>query len=94
VLPEALSARVQAHFGELTDPRHSEETYPLLNMVMIAVCAVIRGADDFVSSAHSGRLKSNSFGRFLNLGAGITSHDRFNAILGAIKPAEFESCLC
>ena len=31
--------------------------------------------------------------RFLDLRSGIPSHDRFNAILAAIKPAEFEKCL-
>ena len=33
------------------------------------------------------------FAKFLDLISGIPSHDRFNAILAAIKPAEFEKCL-
>ncbi|VAX39545.1 Mobile element protein [hydrothermal vent metagenome] len=33
------------------------------------------------------------FETFLDLSNGIPSHDRFNAILAAIKPAEFEKCL-
>ena len=37
--------------------------------------------------------KRNWLEKFLDLGAGIPSHDRFNAILAAIKPAEFERCL-
>jgi predicted transposase YbfD/YdcC len=90
---ESLSVRIQDHFSELTDPRRREGTYPLINIVMIAVCAVICGADDFVSIAHFGRTKKDWFSRFLDLSAGIPSHDRFNAILGAIKPAEFEKCL-
>src|SRR5271170_4029576 len=90
---ESLSVRIQDHFSELSDPRRREGTYPLINIVMIAVCAVICGADDFVSIAHFGRTKKDWFSRFLDLSAGIPSHDRFNAILGAIKPAEFEKCL-
>ena len=43
------SARMQNHFAELTDPRRREVTYPLINVVVIAVCAVICGADDFVA---------------------------------------------
>jgi len=31
--------------------------------------------------------------QFLDLSNGIPSHDRFNAVLGALKPAEFERCL-
>ena len=86
-------AVIQDHFAELTDPRRREGTYPLVNILVIAVCAVICGADDFVAIAEFGRLKKKFLERFLDLSAGIPSHDRFNAILAAIKPAEFEKCL-
>lgn len=39
------------------------------------------------------RTKRDSLAKFLDLSAGIPSHDRFNAIFAAIKPAEFEQCL-
>lgn len=87
------SARIQDHFAELTDPRRREVTYPLINVVVIAVCAVICGADDFVAIAKFGRTKHEWLSRFLDLREGIPSHDRFNAIFAAIKPAEFEKCL-
>ena len=87
------SARVQDHFAELTDPRRREVTYPLINVVVIAVCAVICGADDFVAIAKYGRTKREWLSQFLDLSTGIPSHDRFNAILAAINPAEFEKCL-
>jgi predicted transposase YbfD/YdcC len=87
------SARIQDHFVELTDPRRREVIYPLINVVVIAVCAVICGADDFVAIAEFGRIKRDWLARFLDLRSGIPSHDRFNAILAAIKSAEFEKCL-
>ncbi len=90
---KVLSARVQDHFRSLPDPRRLRVVYPLINVVMIAVCAVICGADDFVAIAEFGRQKKKWFAKFLDLSAGIPSHDRFNAILAAIKPAEFEKCL-
>jgi predicted transposase YbfD/YdcC len=86
-------ARIQDHFVELTDPRRRKVTYPLINVVVIAVCAVICGADDFVAIAQFGKTKRKWLARFLDLKSGIPSHDRFNAILAAIKPAEFEKCL-
>jgi len=86
-------ARIQDHFAELTDPRRRNVIYPLINVVVIAVCAVICGADDFVAIAEFGRMKRQWLARFLDLRSGIPSHDRFNAILAAIKPAEFEKCL-
>ena len=92
-MPKKASARIQDHFDKLTDPRRRRATYPLINIVTIAICAVICGADDFVAIADYGRKKRKWLSQFLDLKNGIPSHDRFNAILGAIKPAEFEAGL-
>ncbi len=92
-MSKAQSSRLQDHFEELTDPRRREVTYPLINVVVIAICAVICGADDFVAIAKFGNTKRDWFARFLDLTNGIPSHDRFNAIFAAINPAEFEKCL-
>ena len=92
-MPKRVSARIQDHFAPLTDPRRRKVIYPLINVVTIAICAVICGADDFVAIADYGRKKRKWLSQFLDLKDGIPSHDRFNAILGAIKPAEFEACL-
>jgi predicted transposase YbfD/YdcC len=87
------STRMQDHFAELTDPRRRKVTYPLINVVVVAICAVICGADDFVAIAKFGRTKRRWLAKFLDLQSGIPSHDRFNAIFAAIKPGEFEKCL-
>ena len=92
-MPKTTSTRIEDHFADLTDPRRREVTYPLVNIVTIAICAVICGADDFVAIAKFGRAKREWLSRFLDLSNGIPSHDRFNAVLAAIKPAEFEACL-
>jgi len=92
-MPKTSSVRIQDHFADLTDPRRRPVVYPLINIVTIAVCAVICGADDFVAIAEFGRAKKKFLEKFLDLSAGIPSHDRFNAIFRAIKPAEFEKCL-
>jgi predicted transposase YbfD/YdcC len=84
--------KLSDHFAELTDPRRRPPTYPLINVVCIALCAVICGADDFVAIAAWGESKKDWLAKFLDLRNGIPSHDRFNAILGALKPAEFERC--
>jgi len=89
----AISTRIQDHFEELTDPRRREPLYPLMNIVTIAICAVVCGADDFVSIAEYGEKKQKWLSQFLDLSAGIPSHDRFNAIFAALNPAEFEKCL-
>ena len=89
----SASASFVEHFADVTDPRRREGTYPLINFLVIGICAVICGADDFVAMAEFGRTKKKFLEQFLDLSAGIPSHDRFNALFAAIKPAEFEKCL-
>jgi predicted transposase YbfD/YdcC len=86
-------ATIRECFSELTDPRRREVTHPLINIVTIAICAVICGADDFVAIAEFGRKKEAWLSRFLDLSNGIPSHDRFNAVLGALRVDEFQKCL-
>jgi predicted transposase YbfD/YdcC len=87
------SARIRDHFASLTDPRRRKVVYPLIDIITIAFCAVVAGADDFVAIAEFGRKKRTWLSQFLDLRHGVPSHDRFNAIFAAIKPAEFEKCL-
>ena len=87
------STRLQDHFCDLTDPRRRKVVYPLINIVTIAICAVIAGADDFVSIAAWGGQKRDWLATILDLRNGIPSHDRFNAIFAALDPGEFEKCL-
>ena len=70
-MPKTQSVRIQDHFAELTDPRRREVTYPLINIVVIALCGVICGADDFVAIAKFGRTKRDWLAKFLDLSAGI-----------------------
>ena len=84
---------IQQCFSTLTDPRRRKVTYPLVNVVTMAICAVLSGADDFVAIAQFGTAKRTWLSQFLDLSTGIPSHDRFNAILGALKVDEFQECL-
>jgi predicted transposase YbfD/YdcC len=92
-MPSDFSARLNRHFASLTDPRRGKVTYPLINIVAIAVCATIAGADDFVAIADWARQKKDWLAEFLDLSSGIPPHDRFNAIFRALKPERFERCL-
>ena len=87
-MTKSVVAAIQEHFGELTDPRRREPTYPLIEMVTMALCAVICGADDFVAIAKFARTKKDWFAQFLDLSNGIPSHDRFNAVFAALRPAD------
>lgn len=88
-----VTADVRVHFESLTDPRRRDVTYPLMNVVVMTLCAVTSGADDFVAIAAWARTNQTWLARYLDMSAGVPSHDRFNAIFAAINPREFETCL-
>ncbi len=92
-MSQSMRSNIVEHFEALTDPRTKEPTYPLINIVVIAVCAVVAGFDDFVGIAEFGRQKRQWLSKFLDLSKGIPSHDRFNHLFRFIKPDEFEKCL-
>ena len=92
-MSEVTTARIEDHFEDLTDPRRREGVYPLVNIVVMALCAVVSGADDFVAIARWAETKKDWLAKFLDMSAGVPSHDRFNAIMGALRPPEFEKCL-
>ena len=87
------SPRIDHHFQSLTDPRRKKVTYPLINIVTIALCASIAGADEFVAMAKWAQFHKEWLAQFLDLSAGIPSHDRLNMIFRQINPAELERCL-
>jgi predicted transposase YbfD/YdcC len=88
----ATPASIEEHFSGVTDPRSGDPVYPLHNILFIAVCAVICGCDDFVAIAKFGRKRKEWLSRYLDVSMGTPSHDRFNAILALVRPAEFEKC--
>lgn len=87
------SASLVEQLKAVSDPRPGEPVYPLVNVLFMTICAVIAGADDFVAIAKFANTKKEWFAKFLDMTEGVPSHDRFNAILNAIKPEEFEPML-
>jgi predicted transposase YbfD/YdcC len=79
------------HFSVLEDPRDaSKSRHKLIDIVVIAVAAVICGADDWVSVAAFGRAKEAWLRQFLELPNGIPSHDTFGRVFALLAPADFE----
>ena len=71
-ISKSASARIQVHFATLPDPRRRKVTHPLINFIVIAICGVICGADDFVAIADFGRKKRRWFRKILDVRSGDT----------------------
>lgn len=79
-------------FSRLTDPRlDRRKRHLLIEIVVIAVCAVVCGADDWVSIEAFGRSKYDWLKEFLSLPNGIPSHDTFGRVFSLLSPDEFEA---
>jgi predicted transposase YbfD/YdcC len=81
------------HFSSLEDPRCAlRRRHILQEMIVIAIAAVLGGADGWVAVATFGRAKQAWFKQFLTLPDGIPSHDTFGRVFGMLDPAAFETC--
>jgi len=69
------------HLGRIPDPRVKRTLrHELMDILVIALCAVIGGADDWVSVVQFGKAKIDWFSTFLKLPNGIASHDTFGRV--------------
>jgi predicted transposase YbfD/YdcC len=88
------SAAFQAHFRDLKDPRvERTRKHPLINILFIAVCGVLSGANSFAAIEEFGLDRRTWFARFLDLANGIPSDDTFARVLARLDPGAFEKCL-
>jgi predicted transposase YbfD/YdcC len=78
----------------LVDPRIERcRKHELVEIVMIALCAVMCGADGWVGVEAFGRAKEAWFRTYLRLEHGIPSHDTFGRVFSRLDPEQFGFCL-
>jgi predicted transposase YbfD/YdcC len=88
------SAAFHDHFQDLNDPRvERTRKHPLINIVFIAVCGVLSGANSFASIQEFACDRRSWFARYLDLSHGIPSDDTLGRVLARLDPGAFEKCL-
>jgi hypothetical protein len=79
---------LKAHFRKLKDPRRRHgQQHCFLDIIAIAICAVIAGADTWQESEAFGRRRHAWLKRFLTLPNGVPAHDTFERVFSRLDPA-------
>jgi predicted transposase YbfD/YdcC len=82
--------RVADVFVGISDPRQAKKVeHDLVELLVIAVCGVLAGADDFVEIEEWAKEKHDWFRRYLRLEHGIASHDTFGRVFAAMDADAF-----
>jgi hypothetical protein len=91
-MSETLLETLLDHFSEVEDPRDDNRRHLLVDIIVIAVCAAICGADTWADVELFGQAKEKWFRGFLKLPHGIPSHDTFGRVFALIDPEQFQRC--
>jgi predicted transposase YbfD/YdcC len=80
-------------FSRLRDPRRPHRRlHHLQDVIVIALCAVIAGAQDWQQIATFGRKRLDWLRGFLALPNGAPSHDTFERVFSRLRPGAFQAC--
>ena len=89
---KSVATSIEEHFGSIQDPRiDRKKLHLLLDIIVIAVCASVCGADKWEDVEIFGKAKEDWFKSFLELPNGIPSHDTFNRVFNRLDPVEFQN---
>lgn len=83
--------RFEAWFCDLPDPRAANVRHDLIEVVFIALSAVLCGAEDCTDMADFAQARQDWLGTILDLPHGPPSHDTFSRVFRMLEPAPFEA---
>lgn len=89
-MEETPFGKLAEHFGSVEDPRDDNIQHKLLDMIFIAICALICGANSWVEVEIFGQRKLEWLRKYLELPNGIPSHDTFGRLFARIDPEAFQ----
>jgi predicted transposase YbfD/YdcC len=91
-MPNRPVVTIIGYFAEVDDPREDNRRHLLLDIIVMAICAAICGADTWTDVELFGKSKEKWFRGFLELPHGIPSHDTFGRVFARIDPEQFQEC--
>jgi len=89
-MAEPASARLFDYFAQVSDPRSSHARHWLCDIFVIALCAVISGAEGWEDMEEYGQAQAAWFEQCLP--HGIPSPETFRRVLSRLKPDELRQC--
>lgn len=84
----------QKLFEVVPDPRQSNVSHPLPDILLIAFAALLCGAESCVDIAEFGEAKQDLLRQFIELDHGVPSHDTFSRVFRLLDPPAFEQAFC
>ena len=91
LMTQSTGTSLMEHLRQVPDPRVKRtRRHELIDLLVIALCAVIGGADDWVDVVQFGKARKEWFATFLKLPNGITSHDTFGRVFQIIDSQVLE----
>lgn len=92
-MSQTIDASILTHFASLEDPRDIRgKEHLLLDIITIALCAVISGAEGWEDMAEYGRAKQDWLSKFLSLPSGIPCADTFGRVFARLDPDQMQIC--
>ena len=90
-MPRKPLEEIEEHFSKVTDPRKDRtRDHKLIDIIAIAICAVICGAAGWVDIELYGKSKQLWLSTFLELPNGIPSHDTFGRVFSLLDAQQFQ----
>ena len=85
-----IISSIEQHFSQVEDPRTAHlNDHPLINILTIALCAIIAGAENWTDIENFGQQKASWLGQFLDLSNSVPSHDTFGRVFARLDPEQF-----
>ena len=88
-----MGTSIMEHFAPLSDPRIARgKAHQLLDIVVLAICAVVSGAEGWEAIEEFGHTKLAWLRQFVPLANGVPTHDTLAGVLSRVSARGFEAC--